>query len=153
MRSFCIALLASCLLACCSAEKGQSGLPTARLVIDTQKGPVAFNVEIAADQKSQETGLMYRTNLAPDAGMLFDFHTSQPETFWMKNTALSLDMIFIKADGTISTIAANTIPYSEDLVPSSEPVRAVLEINGGRSYALGITPGEKVHAAIFGNGP
>lgn len=153
MRNPCLALLAACLLACCSADKSQSGLPTARIVIDTQSGPVAFNVEIAADQKSQELGLMYRTQLAPDAGMLFDFHTSQPETFWMKNTPLSLDMIFIKADGTISTIAANTIPYSEDLVPSSEPVRAVLEINGGRSYALGIMPGEKVHAAIFGNGP
>jgi hypothetical protein len=152
MRIFCLVLLACSLLAACSHDKSQSGLQTTRVVIDSQNGPVAFNVEVASDPKSQERGLMYRTSLAPDAGMLFDFHKPQSETFWMKNTPLSLDMIFIKGDGTISTIAANTVPYSEDLIPSSEPVRAVLEINGGRAFALGIKPGDKVHAAIFGNG-
>jgi uncharacterized membrane protein (UPF0127 family) len=71
----------------------------------------------------------------------------------MENTPISLDIVFIKSDGTVSTIAADAVPYSEDKILSSEPVRAVLEINGGRAMALEIQPGDKVHAAIFGNGP
>jgi uncharacterized protein len=148
------AVVAACaLLAACSPREPQphAPLPTAKVVIDTQKGPVAFNVEVAADGASQEKGLMYRTTLASDAGMLFDFRQPNLVVFWMKNTPLSLDMLFIRADATVSTIAANTVPYSEDKLPSSEPVRAVLEINGGRAMALGIQPGDKVHAAVFGN--
>ncbi|MGA7675451.1 MAG: DUF192 domain-containing protein [Rhizomicrobium sp.] len=153
MRSL-LAVLAACLLlVACTRSEPQTGLPTSKLVIDTQHGPVAFTVEVASDGASQEKGLMFRTTLAADAGMLFDFHQPAPVVFWMKNTPLSLDMLFIKADGTVSTIASDTVPYSEDRVPSSEPVRAVLEINGGRAMALGIQPGDKVRATIFGNGP
>ena len=94
---------------------------------------------------------MFRTALAPDAGMLFDFHKAQMEVFWMKNTILPLDMIFIRADGTISSIAPNAVPYSTTNIPSVEPVRAVLEINGGRAEKLGIEPEQAVHGAIFGN--
>jgi len=156
MRSLLAALTTCALLYGCSQghssdQSAQTGLPTTRIVIDTQNGPVAFTVEVADDLPSQEKGLMFRTNLAPDAGMIFDFHKPDYQSFWMKNTPLSLDMLFIKSDGTISTIAANTIPYSTDPVLSSEPVRAVLEINGGRAYALDIVPGDKVHAAMFGN--
>jgi len=151
MRPLFVALAACALLAACSRGEPQTSLPTAKVVIDTQKGPVVFNVEVAADGASQEKGLMYRTTLATDAGMLFDFHQPNLVVFWMKNTPLSLDMLFIRADATVSTIAANTVPYSEDKIPASEPVRAVLEINGGRAVALGIQPGDKVHAAIFGN--
>jgi len=148
------AVLAVCaLLAACSRGESQAGLPTAKVVIDTHQGSATFNVEIAADDASRERGLMYRTSLAPDAGMLFEYPKPAPAVFWMKNTPLSLDIVFIKQDGTISTIAADTIPYSEDKIPSSEPVRAILEINGGRAAALDIQPGDRVHAAIFGNGP
>ena len=112
---------------------------------------MAFNVEVAADEDSRQKGLMHRTTLASDAGMLFDFREPIPVVFWMKDTPLSLDMLFIRADGTVSTIAADTVPYSEEKIPASEPVRAVLEINGGRAMALGIQPGDKVRAAIFGN--
>jgi len=112
---------------------------------------VRFLTELASDPRSQEKGLMFRTKLAANAGMLFDFHTPQPQTFWMKNTVLPLDMIFIRTDGTISSIAPNTTPYSETPIPSTEPVRAVLEINGGRSAQLGIEPGQRVHNGIFGN--
>ena len=153
MRFTLAALFACVLVAACAPSQPQSVLPTTRLVIDADKGPVAFTVEVASDEASQKQGLMFRTALAPDAGMLFDFHKAGPLAFWMKNTPLSLDILFIRDDGTISTIASDTIPYSEDLIPSSEPVRAVLEIGGGRSAALGIRPGARVHTAIFGNGP
>ena len=126
-------------------------LPATTVLIDSPHGPVRFVAELAADPASQEKGLMFRTKLAPDAGMLFDFHTPDFQAFWMKNTVIPLDMIFIRADGTISSIAANATPYSETPIPSHEPVRAVLEINGGRATELGIEPGERVHNAIFGN--
>jgi uncharacterized membrane protein (UPF0127 family) len=126
-------------------------LPASTVVIDSDHGPVTFKVEIAADPASQERGLMYRTKMAADAGMLFDFRTSQYENFWMKNTALPLDMIFIRQNGTISSIAANATPYSELTIPSAEPVRAVLEINGGRAGVLGIEPDQRVHSVIFGD--
>jgi hypothetical protein len=131
--------------------KGNDRLPVTTLVIDAAHGPVKFQAELAADPASQEKGLMFRKSLAPDAGMLFDFHTADFQTFWMKNTVIPLDMIFIRADGTISSIAPNATPYSETPIPSYEPVRAVLEINGGRAAQLGIEPGEHVHNAIFSN--
>jgi hypothetical protein len=153
-RLFAVAMLA-CLPAGLAAGTASSNsktvLPTDTVVIDADHGPVRFSAEIAADQASQEKGLMYRTKLAPDAGMLFDFHEPEPQTFWMKNTVLPLDMIFIRADGTISSIAPDAVPYSETPIPSAEPVRAVLEINAGRAAALGIEPGQRVHSAIFGN--
>jgi uncharacterized membrane protein (UPF0127 family) len=149
MRAFFAAVLVLAFLTGCSP--GHGGHPTTQVVIDTDKGPVTFKVEMAADKPSREKGLMYRTKLASDAGMLFDFHQEGLQVFWMKNTPLSLDMLFIRADGTISTIAEDTVPYSEEPIPSSEPVRAVLEIRAGRCAALGIKAGEKVHAEIFGN--
>ncbi len=149
MRAFVAAILISTLVAGCSP--GHEETRTTKVVIDTPRGPVTFNVEVAADKASREKGLMYRTKLAPDAGMLFDFKEEGLQVFWMKNTPLPLDMIFIKADGTISSIAEQAVPYSEEPIPSSEPVRAVLEINGGRSRELGIAEGEKVHAEIFAN--
>ncbi len=153
MRSTFAVLAACVLLAACSPREpqAQASLPTTKVVIETQKGPVAFNVEVAADGTSRAKGLMYRTTLASDAGMLFDFQQPDIVVFWMKNTPLSLDMLFIRADGTVSTIATDTVPYSEEKIPASEPVRAVLEINGGRAMALGIRPGDKVRAEAFGN--
>ena len=127
-------------------------LPTTTLSIDTAKGHSSFKVEMANDPASQEKGLMYRKAMAADAGMLFDFHREQMVTFWMKNTVLPLDILFIRSDGTISSIAGNAVPYSEAPIPSSEPIRAVLEINAGRAKALGIEPGDRVKAAIFAAG-
>jgi len=151
MRALFAAALLLVFVAGCSP--GHEGAANTKVAIDTPKGPVTFMVELAADDATRKNGLMYRTTLAPNAGMLFDFHEEGLQVFWMKNTPLPLDMIFIRSDGTISSIAENTVPYSEDPIPSSEPVRAVLEINGGRSRALGIAEGEKVHAEIFGNAP
>jgi len=87
---------------------------------------------------------MHRQSLAPDAGMIFPYDPPQPASFWMKNTIIPLDIIFIRQDGTIARIAANTTPYSLEPVPSLEPVAAVLEIAGGRSAELGIAVGDRV---------
>ena len=124
-------------------------LPSTTIAVHTAKGSDTFKVEVAGDHASQEKGLMFRKTMAPNAGMLFDFHTTVMTTFWMKNTILPLDIIFIRSDGTISSIAGNAVPYSEAPIPSSEPIRAVLEINGGRAKALGIEPGDKVSGSIF----
>jgi uncharacterized membrane protein (UPF0127 family) len=84
--------------------------------------------------------------------MLFDFHTPQQVAFWMKNTLIPLDMIFIRADGVIANIADNTEPYSEAPIPSAGPVLGVLEIGGGLTQELGIKPGDKVTHRIFPRG-
>jgi uncharacterized protein len=134
---------------CTAISPPSQPLPVTTVVIDSDHGPVKFTAEVAADTQSQEYGLMNRKVLAPNAGMLFDFHRSDCQTFWMKDTILSLDLLFIRADGSISSIAAKALPFSLTPIQSAEPVRAVLEIIGGRSAQLGIVPGDKVHGAIF----
>jgi uncharacterized membrane protein (UPF0127 family) len=128
-----------------------ASLPIAKILVDTESGTKSFTVELASDTASQERGLMYRREMAPDAGMLFDFHDDARLSFWMKNTILPLDMLFIRSDGTISTIEPNAIPMSTASITSAEPVRAVLEISGGRAHDLGIRAGDRVHAVIFHN--
>jgi uncharacterized membrane protein (UPF0127 family) len=128
-------------------------LPVVHITIDTQSGPREFAVELASNFSSQRLGLMYRRELAPDAGMLFDFHDDASLSFWMKNTYLPLDILFIRLDGTISSIAPSAAPLSTTPIRSAEPVRAVLEINGGKAIELRIGSGDLVHAAIFHNLP
>ncbi|HEY1707678.1 MAG TPA: DUF192 domain-containing protein [Rhizomicrobium sp.] len=125
-------------------------LPVEKLTIDTAKGPHGFTVEIAADDASRDRGLMFRKKLAPNAGMIFDFHQPMMVAFWMKDTPLSLDMLFVKEDGTISTIAAHAVPFSTAQIQSVEPVRAVIELNAGRAAELGIAPGDRVRDGVFG---
>jgi uncharacterized protein len=150
MRLAAVSLIASFALASCASSAGPSAsLPLETIHIDTAGGPKAFTVEIAADAASQERGLMYRRDMPAYAGMLFDFHKEERVSFWMKNTPLPLDMLFIRADGTVSSVEPNAVPFSTDSIPSAEPVRAVLEINGGEALALGIKPGDRIHAAIF----
>jgi hypothetical protein len=136
-------------LAACADPSPSQTLPVETITIDTHHGPRAFTVEIAADMKSQERGLMFRREMDPDAGMIFVFEAPQLVSFWMKNTFIPLDLMFVRADGTIASIAASAAPLSETSIPSSEPVRAVIEINGGRAQALGIAPGDRVHAPQF----
>jgi len=123
------------------------------LVIATDNGEHNFAVEIADDDRERALGLMYRREMAADEGMLFDFVTEQPASFWMRNTYIPLDMLFIKADGTIASIAERTTPLSEKSVPSKGPVRYVLEINGGLSDTLGIEAGDKVSGPAIENRP
>lgn len=107
-----------------------------------------FTVEVARTSEEQATGLMNRSSLAPDRGMIFPFEAPREASFWMKNTLIPLDMIFVRADGTIANIEANTVPLLLQPVYSAGPVAAVLEIAGGRSAELGIKAGDKVKWSI-----
>jgi len=121
------------------------------LVIVTAAREIKFDIELALTPPQHEHGLMFREKLGPYEGMLFDFGHDQQVTFWMKNTLIPLDMVFIAGDGTIKHVHANAVPMSTDTIPSEFPVRGVLEINGGSARLLGIKPGDKVKHAIFGN--
>lgn len=111
-------------------------------VLHTAKGDFVFSLEIADTPAAQEKGLMYRKSLAPNAGMLFDFHTTEPVSFWMKNTLIPLDMVFIAANGTVKSIHADARPLDTTPILSGVPVRFVLEIAGGRAAAIGLEPGD-----------
>ena len=117
------------------------------LTIETRNGARRFSVEVARNGEEQARGLMYRTSLPEDGGMIFPMDPPRPAALGMKNTPLPLDIIFIRADGTIARIAARTTPYSLDLVESGEPVAAVLEIAGGKAAAAGIAEGDHVRWA------
>lgn len=133
-----------------AAGSGESA-PLAKLAvtITSKNGQHLFNVEVARTPEQQQRGLMFRTDIPENGGMIFIPYPAnggppQEASFWMHNTPSSLDIIFIRPDGTIARIAENTVPYSDDLVPSGEPVNGVLEIRGGRAAELGIAEGDKV---------
>ena len=126
-------------------SQSAAALETANLTIKAQSSEYRFAVEIADDAAEREQGLMYRENLAPNAGMLFLYPTEQDVAFWMRNTLIPLDMLFIAADGRIVRIEKSTKPLSETPIPSGAPVRAALELNGGIADQLGIRQGDRVH--------
>lgn len=136
-----------------ASAQPQPTLPQSDLVIRTEKGPQKFKVELADNDGTRARGMMFRTSMAPDAGMLFDFKQEQMASFWMRNTLIPLDMLFIKADGTILNIHQRAIPRDESGINSIGPVRAVLELNGGTASRLGIKAGDKVEHGIFGTPP
>ena len=129
-----------------AVELGRSpaGLEQVPLTITSSNKTHRFTVELAQTAEEQATGLMNRSSLGPDRGMVFPFDPPREASFWMKNTLIPLDMIFIRADGTIANIAANTVPLSLQPVFSDGTVAAVLEIAGGRSAELGIKAGDTV---------
>ncbi len=119
------------------------------LDIVTSTGKHHFRVEVVDTNETREKGLMCRKTMAPDRGMLFDFKTPQEVAFWMKNTILPLDMVFIAKDGRIVSIARNAVPFDQTPIPSGGPILGVLEINGGVADKEGLEPGDKVVAALF----
>jgi uncharacterized protein len=141
-----VAGVAAILVAGMLAAAGPSAAQTERLplTIETAEGPRAFEIEIADTPEARATGLMYRRSLDPEHGMLFDFGSDRPVSMWMRNTYISLDMLFIGSDGEVKNIAKRTTPLSERTLESAVPVRYVLEINGGLSDELGIAPGDRV---------
>jgi uncharacterized membrane protein (UPF0127 family) len=146
-------MLGACAQPTSPADQDTAGhlgpLPMEDLTIETTHGVQRFHVEIADTDAEREQGLMYRRSMAPDHGMLFDFDPPQQVSFWMHNTFLPLDIIFIGRDGRILNIAANATPFSDDNIPSAGPVRGVLELNAGRAAALDILPGDRVRHRIF----
>lgn len=134
-----------------ASETQPQSLRRETIVIETRSGPQSFDVEIADDEQSRERGLMHRTDLGAREGMIFDYGRDRRASMWMKNTPLSLDMLFIRADGGVESIASGTTPHSEAIISSRGDVRAVLELNAGAADAAGIEPGNRVRASIFGN--
>ena len=121
-----------------------SGLRLIEVTVDDGNDEIVFTTELADTPAAQARGLMFRTELADDEAMLFPSNPPAPRSFWMKNTPISLDIIFVGTDGRITNIAANTVPYSLDGVPSDGIASAVLEIRGGLAAEIGIEPGDIV---------
>jgi uncharacterized membrane protein (UPF0127 family) len=143
------ALSSACANGDAASSASDSAAKTIALTVASSNGSHAFQVEVAKTSAEQEKGLMYRTDIADNGGMLFWPYPAgggapKVASFWMKNTPSPLDIIFIRADGTIARIAENAIPQDETPISSGEPVGAVLELKGGRSSALGISEGDKV---------
>ena len=121
------------------------------LEIVTKNGVQVFSVEVATTDEEKQTGLMYRKELSDGKGMLFDFNPEQEVSMWMKNTYISLDMIFIRADGRILRIAENTETLSTKIIASHGLARAVLEVPAGTAQKYGIRPGDRVGHPLFGS--
>lgn len=133
----------------CSGEPEPK--PTTPLIVKTGNGDIRFNVEVARTPDELKTGLMNRTTLAFNSGMIFYINPVQPTAMWMKNTKIPLDMLFIAPDNTISLIYENTKPMSEDLLISRDPVRAVIELNAGQVRRHGIKIGDLINHALLNN--
>jgi uncharacterized protein len=119
------------------------------LEIVSKSGVHVFSVELAITDEERQKGLMFRRSLPESTGMLFDFKRDQDISMWMRNTYVSLDMIFIRADGRIQRIAENTETESDRIIPSGGPVRAVLEVVAGTAKKFGIAAGDRVASPIF----
>lgn len=149
IAAFCSAVVP----ACAQGELNSSARNnTSQDVVTIQaasSGEHRFNIELADEPEERRVGLMYRTEMAEDAGMLFDFEKPQQISMWMKNTLIPLDMAFIDEQGVIRRIAADTTPRSLESIPSGAEVIAVLEVNGGTFERLGIEEGDRVRHPIF----
>ncbi|MGB5211474.1 MAG: DUF192 domain-containing protein [Gammaproteobacteria bacterium] len=152
-KIFLIWLLLGC--SCLSAQAWAAGLPDlpeSELTIQAADGQrYDFVVLLASTPAQTARGLMFVTEMDENQGMLFDFGETRPVSMWMRNTALPLDMLFIREDGTISNIAEQTVPYTRTPIVSAGPVRFVLELLGGSCQRLGIRAGDLVHHASVNN--
>jgi uncharacterized membrane protein (UPF0127 family) len=145
-RSF---LAGALTLVCLAAASVRAQEPLETLEIVTSDGTHRFTVEVMRTPEQLAKGLMFRRYMPDDRGMLFDFKAEQPVQFWMKNTYLPLDMIFISKAGKIVSIKENAEPLSEKLIPSGAPVVAVLEVNAGTAARIHASAGDTVRASIF----
>ncbi len=126
------------------AGRPNAGLDVIPLTISQNGNTHTFRVEVARTEAQQETGLMFRAKMGKDEGMLFPSDRPAERSFWMKNTEIPLDIVFIGPDYRVSNIAANAVPYSLEPINSAGAAIAVLELNGGRAAQLGFTPGARV---------
>lgn len=132
----------------CSCSKKEDG---SELIIETQNGKAIFEVEIADTPEKMQKGLMFRKSMPKNHGMIFDVKPAQIITMWMKNTFISLDMIFVSENGTINQIIKNTTPESEKILGKNIKSRAVIELNAGQADKHDIHVGDKVRHKIFNN--
>ena len=119
------------------------------ITLESSDSVTMLTAEIADTEELRTRGLMFRHFLPPDKAMLFDYQKPRPVAMWMKNTNISLDMLFIREDGTIAAIAEDTVPQSLDTISVQEPVRGVLELAAGTVKRLGLRPNDKVYHRIF----
>jgi hypothetical protein len=141
--------LAAALALCAFGGLGARAASIQPLEIVTRNGVQVFAVEMATTEEEKTTGLMYRKELPDGKGMLFDFTPEQEVSMWMKNTFISLDMIFIRADGRILRIAENTEPQSTKIISSGGPAKGVLEVIAGTAKKYGIQPGDRIGHPLF----
>jgi uncharacterized membrane protein (UPF0127 family) len=134
---------------CALSGSGARAASVQPLEIVTKSGVQVFSVEMATTEEEKTTGMMYRKELPDGKGMLFDFSPEQQVSMWMKNTFISLDMIFIRADGRILRIAENTEPQSTRIIPSGGLAKGVLEVIAGTAKKYGIAPGDRVGHPLF----
>ncbi len=134
-----------------AAVRAEMRRDTLKLV--TASGTHTFTIEVAETAAEKSRGLMFRRSLAADAGMLFPYTPPQEATMWMRNTYISLDMVFIRGDGTVHRIEANTEPFSEAIIASNGDVAAVLELAAGTAQRIGLKPGDKAINKLFGAAP
>lgn len=145
-----VALLLLLLAPYVVGDSVEAKMPTDRLWLITETGEHPIDIEIADSEGQKALGLMFRTSLADNAGMLFPYAGPPREvTMWMRNTMISLDMVFIRADGTVHRVEAATEPMSERLIESNGPVTAVLEVGAGVAAKLGVKPGTRVRHPVF----
>ena len=149
-RSLLPILAGLALLAAASVEARPRALKVQDLDVVTARGVFHFKVEVADTDATREKGLMFRKTLAADRGMLFDFKTAKPVAFWMKNTLIPLDMLFVAQDGHVISIARDAVPLSTTPIPAGGDTLGVLEVRGGRAAEIGAEPGDHVRGRIFG---
>lgn len=150
LRVLLAAVLLQALAGGAEAQQGLVGFERDELVLRTAAGAAhRFAIELALSREQQVQGLMYRPSLPATSGMLFVYRPSRRLKMWMKNTVIPLDMLFIAEDGRIVKIVERAVPYSTSVISSGEPVRAVLELNGGTAARLGIAPGDLVEYRMF----
>ncbi len=147
---FAVMTLASPILAQVDMEPVDFG-PMETLAIESASGTHTINIEVADTLEEQARGLMYRENLPADQGMLFEFEEPKIATIWMKNTPITLDILFVRSNGKILKIEHFAKPYSLRSASSEAVVAAVVELNGGRARELGIMPGDVIRHEFFGN--
>ena len=135
----------------CAAVPAEAQMRRETLLLETSAGRQSIAIEVAQTLEEKFRGLMFRPKIPEHTGMLFPYGTPQEITMWMKNTYASLDMVFIRVDGTVHRIEANTEPMSERVIASDGPVAAVLELAAGAAAKYGLKPGDKVLHKSFGN--
>ena len=143
------AAVALMLLGSVLAASAAQALDTGELTIQTRQGPLTYFVEVARTPSERSQGLMFRKQLPKDHGMLFVFERTQSVSFWMDNTPIPLDLLFADAEGEVVNLHANAVPFSQDLIPSRQPIRYVLEIPGGVAKQRGIRVGDRLRSALI----